>query len=71
MAGKNYQLNINKNLVYSSAVNGSLIFRTSQRVVELSVCHRQKSAIEFAKILVHVAAGEVTDEDFYTLSQRR
>ena len=30
-----------------------------------------KTDIEFAKILDHVAAGEVTDGDFHTLSQRR
>ena len=39
--------------------------------MELSVRHRQKSNIQFLKILDRVAVGEISDEDFLTLSHRR
>ena len=32
-----------KDLVDPWAVNGSLVFQTFQKAVELSVCHRQKN----------------------------
>ena len=48
---------------------GSLIFQTFEKVVELSVCHRQKSDIQFSKILDPMAFGEFSDEDSQALSQ--
>ena len=51
-----------KDLVDPWAVNVSLVFQTLQKVVELSVCHRQKTDIE---------TGEVPDKDFNLLSRRR
>ena len=40
----------------------------SEHVVELSVCHRQSSDIEFSNLLDRVAVGEFNDKDYQTLS---
>ena len=50
---------------------GSLIFKTFEKFVELSVCHRQKLNIQFSKILDREAVGEFSDKDFQALSQWR
>ena len=54
----------------SMCSNGLLVFKTFEKIVELSVCHRQSSDIEFSKILDRVAIGEINDNDYTTLLLR-
>ena len=53
------------------SLKGSLIFDSFEHVIELSVTYRQNNDKQFSDILERVAYGEITNDDYNTLSARR
>ena len=50
---------------------GALTFQTFEKVIKLSVSHRQCTDVEFSNILDHVASGKFNVVDYETLFHRR
>ena len=53
------------------SLKGSLIFDSFEHVIELSVTYRQNNDRQFSDILEREAYGEITLDDYNTLSARR